>query len=588
MDETDFSEDKIYKQQEDFPHDEAISNVETRKDYDFTSKMDICDISNQIILTVDDPQDKTYGNVAMILDKITENTVNKKHDKQCTIILHIPPSKEMMSKSNISDILLNHLSKEEFFKGQGIDCETLPDISNADSFDDAIIKKIAFCYVKKSPPKEQISEHYDKLSPRKDDANSKPSSPAMVEDSVSDLEEPVVAGRSSIQGYSSFLTKAQGPGDQHQSFQGQAPQNQQTEKSSYSDGFKYGQGQVHYRLPDVSKVAPRVKISKNNTTNKSLTMESTERSHQNHLTGIDFETSLFGLSSTSQENSSSSSKIFEKISKGKQMCQKLREQTDQLKAKVLEKLQGHLELLEQEFLATKEKHLTLQQQQGPMDQSPAVSDFDPERKVGGESFKLEMLLEDVKEKIDERSDGGDSLHLDSGSGLRKNKCEHCSVEILTSRTVVSADLRKASTFHFHRQSYRFPPTLRWGWKSEILVVTASEASYSKPKRICPQRENFKSSQDEPEPRPKKDVAAFTTCSSDLTMPSPRSHSRRIYGNKTLSDFRNTDKMESEVLNSALDRALRTATILKETTDQMIKAIADDLAKAQKWRSRLKH
>lgn len=45
---------------------------------------------------------------------------------------------------------------------------------------------------------------------------------------------------------------------------------------------------------------------------------------------------------------------------------------------VLEKLQGHLELLEQEFLANKEKHLALKEQV-PKHKCPAAKDFDPER-----------------------------------------------------------------------------------------------------------------------------------------------------------------------------------------------------------------
>uniref|UniRef100_A0A5F8A3N8 AKNA domain containing 1 n=1 Tax=Macaca mulatta TaxID=9544 RepID=A0A5F8A3N8_MACMU len=144
-------------------------------------------------------------------------------------------------------------------------------------------------------------------------------------------------------------------------------------------------------------------------------MEPTVHIYQELLTGIESEASLSKLSPTSQKGtSSSSSYIFQKISQGKQMCQKLKEQTDQLKTKVqefskrikqespyhlqdkklvLEKLQGHLELLEQNFLATKDKHLTLQQQVHKHE-STIVSDFDPERKVEGEIFKLEMLLED--------------------------------------------------------------------------------------------------------------------------------------------------------------------------------------------------
>lgn len=45
---------------------------------------------------------------------------------------------------------------------------------------------------------------------------------------------------------------------------------------------------------------------------------------------------------------------------------------------VLQKLQGHLKLLEQEFLANKEKHLTLKEQVH-RHKSRAVNDFDPER-----------------------------------------------------------------------------------------------------------------------------------------------------------------------------------------------------------------
>ena len=44
----------------------------------------------------------------------------------------------------------------------------------------------------------------------------------------------------------------------------------------------------------------------------------------------------------------------------------------------------------------------------------------------------------------------------------------------------------------------------------------------------------------------------------------------------------------QTLNSSLDHALRTATILKQTTDQMIRTIAEDLAKVQRRRKELKY
>ncbi|PNI54377.1 AKNAD1 isoform 5, partial [Pan troglodytes] len=482
MDEADFSEHTTYKQ-EDLPYDGDLSQIKICNDYSFTSKKDGLEVLNQIIFIADDPQEKamhneTCGNTAMTipLGKITENAANKKDEKekQCTAALHIPANEGGASKSSISDILLHHLSKEPFLRGQGIDCETLPEISNADSFEEeAIIKSIISCYNKNSWPKEQTPELTDQLNPKRDGENSnKPGSPTTTEENTSDLEGPVAAGNSSHQKNVNVLTKTKGPGDKQKSYQGQAPQKQQTEKANSGNTFKYGQGPVHYQLPDFSKIAPKVKIPKNKIINKPLAiakqasfssksrdkptlvqdslettpesnfvekqhqeqkgkitepsqqiqMEPTVHIHQELLTGIESEASLSKLSPTSEKGtSSSSSYIFQKISQGKQMCQKLKEQTDQLKTKVqefskrikqdspyhlqdkklvLEKLQGHLELLEQNFLATKDKHLTLQQQVHKHE-STIIGDFDPERKVEGEIFKLEMLLEDVKEKMDE-------------------------------------------------------------------------------------------------------------------------------------------------------------------------------------------
>ncbi|XP_008564506.1 PREDICTED: protein AKNAD1 [Galeopterus variegatus] len=835
MDEADSSEDTTCKQQEDLPYDGDLSQIKICSDYTFTSKTDILDISNQIILTGDDPQEKAACNQtcrntarALTLDKNTENAVNKKHDKkkQCPATLHIPANKGDPSKSNISDILLHHLSEEQFLRGQGIDCETLPGDSNADSFDEAaIMKNIFSCYVKNSWPKEQTPELTDKLNPKRDGENSnKPScSSITTEENTSDLEEPVAAGSSSHQENSDFLTKIKSASDKQKCCQGQAPQKQQTGKACSGIGFKYGLGQVHYQLPDFSKVAPKVKIPKNNIINKPLIiteqasfspklgdkstftqniletmswsncvekqqqepkkkitepsqqiqMEPAGHIHEELLTGIEAETSLFKLSSTFQKDpSSSSSYIFQKIFQGKQMCQKLKEQTDQLKTKVqefskrikqdslchlqdrrlvLEKLQGHLELLEQEFLATKEEHLTLQQQVHKHE-SLTVGDFDPERKVEGEIFKLAMLLEDIKEKIDEskytsafslpmsspfilhdlafissspsnempqehpgrppwrrgscgsevtgapragpqeapsseelrelapqtylngqsgnaaaqdqpdqmatrlssdsREDASGpsgrqaragtpapspscafcrrllerkqkmekkdhrrincgrfsivtqekALHLDSplssdtgrhfcsdsGAGLQSNKYEDCGARIPNR----SKEPLKEFHYRYNTPGQNYVNHSERGAFVQHPSVDESKNSSppcSKPKWICSQSVTSKSFQDEHEPTPgKKNLKAFMTYSSDPATPSPHFHSCKISGSKSLHDFDNIEDTKSEILNSALDHALRTATILKETTDQMIKTIAEDLAKARRWRNRLKY
>ncbi|KAJ8784640.1 hypothetical protein J1605_007991 [Eschrichtius robustus] len=84
------------------------------------------------------------------------------------------------------------------------------------------------------------------------------------------------------------------------------------------------------------------------------------------------------------------------------------------------------------------------------------------------------------------------------------------------------------------------------------------------------------------------VNSYQESNSDLATPSPHSHSCRISESTSSSNFTGIEETESEILNSSLDHALRTATILKQTTDQMIRTIAEDLAKVQRWRNRLKY
>uniref|UniRef100_A0A667H4D4 AKNA domain-containing protein n=1 Tax=Lynx canadensis TaxID=61383 RepID=A0A667H4D4_LYNCA len=392
MEEASFSEDTTPKPQEHLLFGRDFSQIKIYSDYNFTSKNDILDVSYQIMSTVDDPQKKaTYkemcGNVDITKtwDKMTETVVNKNYDKekQSTINLNIPANERDPSKSNLSDILLHHLSKEEFLKGQGINCETFPEISNAGCSDEAIIKNIILHYAKNSWPKEQTPELTGPLSPKRDDESSNKlyCSRTMREENTSNLEEPVVAGESSYQETSNFLTKIKSLRDKPKSFQGQPPQKQQTEKAISGNWLKYGHDQVHYQFSDFFKVAPKVKIPKNNIINKPLIidteaslspklrdksimmqdiLESISRSNciekqkqkrkttdssqqtevsktQSPMQGIESETSLFKVSSTSQKDPCpSSSYIFQKITEGKQMCQKLKEQTDQLKTKVQE------------------------------------------------------------------------------------------------------------------------------------------------------------------------------------------------------------------------------------------------------------
>ncbi|XP_004689566.1 PREDICTED: protein AKNAD1 [Condylura cristata] len=754
MAETDFSDYTTFKQQENLPYDGDFSQRKRYSNYSLISKNDGLGISNQMILTAEDYQEKAVpkeicSNAGMIrtVDKRTENGIDQKPDreKQHTTNLHTPRNKGGSSKSNISDVLLHHLSKEEFLKGNGINGETLPEMSNADSFDDTTTKNIILQHVGNDWPKGQTRELTDQLSPEKDkESTDKPCGyPTATEKNTCKLEGPMEIGESSHQENPHFLAKIKSLSDKQKRGQEQALQKRYTEKAN----FKCGQDQVHCQFSGFSKAAPRVSVPKNKIIDRPLTLDKqtssspklrdksaivqdmleglsrsnfvekqeqkrkttelvqqtqmgpTTHIHQGHVTGIEAETSVFKLSSTSQKDFSSSSYIFQKLTRGNQMCQLLKGQTDQLKSKVqefaksiaqespycvqdkrlvLEKLQGHLEFLEQEFLATKEMHLTSQQQVYKHD-SPALSDFDPERKVEGEIFKLEMLLGDVKEKIEKgkcpsapslpvsspiipddlassppsdeedpnnasrrqdraettspccafchrvlewqqrtegkghgssdcgrapiatqqralrpdsmlSSDMGHGCPSASGLGLQSNRREGCGMRVPHPGTVCSREPP-------HKFLYRYDtPEHNYLHHSERCAFVQlcflnenknSSPSYSKPKCICSQRAKSKSSQEEYEPIPgKKNLKAFMTYGSDLAASSPHSHSGKIFGGKSLCNVSSTEEMETEILNTSLDHALRTAITLKETTDQMIKTIAEDLAKVQSWRNRL--
>ncbi|XP_053448008.1 protein AKNAD1 [Nycticebus coucang] len=677
----DVSEDTTYKQQEDLPYDGSLSQSKICSDDDFASKIDILDSSSQIILTENDSQEKVTAREicrnaakAMPPGKITENLVNKKYDKgkQFPGTPHIPANTGDTPKSNTSDISLQHLSKEQFLKSQSTDYETPPQISNTDSFEEAaIINNITSGYKTNAWPKEQTSELTDQVNPLKDGENSEPScSLNTTEENTSDTKALAATEASSPQEYSNFVTEVKGPSDKQKCYQGQWPQKQHSDRASSSTRFKCGRGPVHHQLSDFSKAAPKVKIPKNNVINKPFTTakqanfspklrsqsamvqnilentprsncvekhhqekgkiteavqqmqkEPTEHIHQELLTGIESETSLSMVSSTSQKDPSSSSpNIFQKIYQGKQMCQKLNEQTDQLKTKVqefsqrikkdslchlqdkrmvLENLRGHLEPLEQKFLATKYKHQTLQQHTHKHE-SATIGDYDPERKqrmdkkghgrmdLGG--FSAVIPEKAVCSDPTLSSNIGHSSCSAPGIGWQSSKCEDCRVEIPNSR-ICSKDPLKEFCYRYntpgqnyfnHNENGAFvqPRSLRESKTSSL--------SHSKSKWIYSQRMNSKS-QGEHEPTPgKKNLQPLVTHSPDSATPSTHFLSCRISGSKSSCDFDSIEETKSQGLHSALDHALKTATILKETTDQMIKTIADDLAKAQRWKNRLKH
>ncbi|XP_039185521.1 protein AKNAD1 [Crotalus tigris] len=122
----------------------------------------------------------------------------------------------------------------------------------------------------------------------------------------------------------------------------------------------------------------------------------------------------------------------------------LKKQTEELKANVeifsecikqnvfsveehlqfLQLLKEQLEQLERYYVATKEKHYALQRQ-NHKHSSRNIGEFDPNRKVEGEIFKLGMLLEGIKEKIEKTFTSYSSTYITSPS-LRSHPSSVCS------------------------------------------------------------------------------------------------------------------------------------------------------------------
>ncbi|XP_031231076.1 protein AKNAD1 isoform X2 [Mastomys coucha] len=643
MNKADFSEDTTYKQQEDLPYDGDFSQMKMCTSYNFTLTNGTFPVPVEVVLAGEDPQDVAVHcevrlNTALpeTWDKMIEHVSNRhEKDKQCALASPVPADKADTSKSRVSDVSVHHLSGEQFFRGQDTGYETLLETSNAESLDDSnILTNITSCYAKNYRPKEQTPEFPGQPIPQDGSANSSKACccPGMEGENTSPLEKAVTAGKRHHQEEPSFLTRTKGPDEKYKSCLRQTLQRQLPDKASSGDWFRYGQAQVHYQFPDFSKVAPKVKISRNTVTSKPLTIanqvshsrlrnkstvvqdnlgimsgsgshriekqpkqeweaieplkpiqvQPAEQACQDPLTGLEPEKCHLNLTPTPQKDTFSNPYIFQKISQGKQMCQKLKEQTDQLKNKVQEFSkrikQDSLCRLQDIRPMTKEHAGCLP---GSWDsQGSEVTGLPRGGPQEATSKELSELAPKMKQKMEKRghrpnncgkfsssihektppqdlplgSDPGPSFCPDPGTGLQSNKCEAYGSKTRNSQTVCEADPPKAC---------------------------------SKAKWICYWGVNSDPGQDERDPAAGKHLKTYLTSTSDLTTTSPHLHFLGIPRIQSLCSS-SMEEMDSKILNSPLDQALRTTTKLKKATDQMIKSIAEDLTKAQRWRHQLRH
>ncbi|XP_068605015.1 protein AKNAD1-like [Brachionichthys hirsutus] len=153
--------------------------------------------------------------------------------------------------ADINQPLLRHFSQEELLRsGRLIEAETLPDVSLLESVDETVTSRASM----------HRSEETQSESVRTDETMNTASQNVPLE---SEEEEAVDRVTSAATG--SIASSSEGAGDS--AMRGKTSEDDPLQRAqlvrtrSYSEA-KYGQGQVHYPLPDFTKVAPKVKIPK--------------------------------------------------------------------------------------------------------------------------------------------------------------------------------------------------------------------------------------------------------------------------------------------------------------------------------------
>ncbi|KAI7809515.1 uncharacterized protein LOC130555017 isoform X2 [Triplophysa rosa] len=205
------------------------------------------------------------------------------------------PAAPPVAVSHISDVLLRHFTQEELLNSSRmIEAETLPEISLMDSADETVLSRV----VSRAP--RINSEERETIQNKIQEPNSTTAkSDGLLDVTVSEEDMEEAANNCSDTNVSNVSNSSNKPenmfiedtassrgsdvvsaGDDvspKQSFSASSldlskadvPKVSFSRTRSFSE-MKYGQGQVHYPLPDFSKVAPKVKIPKGNGTVKPI------------------------------------------------------------------------------------------------------------------------------------------------------------------------------------------------------------------------------------------------------------------------------------------------------------------------------
>ncbi|KAL6081913.1 hypothetical protein STEG23_003532, partial [Scotinomys teguina] len=279
------------------------------------------------------------------------------------------------------------------------------------------------------------------------------------------------------------------------------------------------------------------------------------------------------LTPTTQRDPSPDSYIFQKISQGKQMCQKLKEQTDQLKTKVQEFSkrikQDSLCHLQDIRLMTKEhtgcvpgrrREVTGLPDAGPQEvTSKELSELAPKMKQkkekGGHKrtncgkFSSSTHEKTLRHDSPLGSDPGPSFHPDSSTGLQSDKGEDSDNESQNSQRVCSEEPPKEFHYRYDTPGQDDLKNHNGGYTSAqshfLHENKMSSSSCSTSKCICSPRVNSEPYRDEQDSSRGKHSEIYLTCNTDPATPSTHLRFLRIPGIQSLCDCDSMEETESK-------------------------------------------
>ncbi|XP_053325760.1 protein AKNAD1 [Spea bombifrons] len=346
----------------------------------------------------------------------------------------------------IPDVLLRHFNDDNLLSQcQFIDHETIPEISIAESSDEILISKMSCTKQSQDGSEPEQEDDLGKLVLVTDGNDNQESN--LNSDRNSDVDNALSLVNCEKEN-PKLIEECTGQEDPlHDCFDKENPYHiYGIQRRLSSNDIKYGQGQVHYKLPDFSKVPPKVKIPKGNGNIKPMPIMKRARSSPNltgpsvlikdildsmqplvepepshtsellHVQVQEVQTEVLPHGHQAESDVYETSSVFSEeleVSKniaspkgpteGEKMSEVLKEQALQLKAKIFQNLKLCLESLELNYLSTKEQHRDLQLQMYRTG-SRSAGEFDLDRQVEGQIFRLGMLLEDIQEEINKNTE----------------------------------------------------------------------------------------------------------------------------------------------------------------------------------------